>query len=192
MAKRLAYVAHESSSACGLPSRAGGVLSSRTVRNVRQETVLPSPSRQVCDGWVVLVLSIYGRDGAARRVAARALRRVDGRTRRARPHAWVLHPPRHAWPQLAPLLSAAWHRWSEAGCWPAVRGTWRPVASAAGRGHGARPPRRLGECTDEGGRGVGSRIADTPSGSRTHVTTIADAEHTHTWLTMAGGTTTHP
>ena len=95
-------------------------------------------------------------------------------------------------PQMAPLLSAAWHRWSEAGCWPAVRGTWRPVASAAGRGHGARPPRRLGECTDEGGRGVGSRIADTPSGSRTHVTTIADAEHTHTWLAMAGGTTTHP
>jgi hypothetical protein len=73
----------------------------------------------------------------------------------------------------------------------AVRGTWRPVASAAGRGHGARPPRRLGECTDEGGRGVGSRIADAPSGSRTHVTTIVDAEHTHTWLAMAGGTTTH-
>jgi len=93
LAKRLAYVAHESSSACGLPSRAGGVLSSCIVRDVRQEIVLPSPSRQVCDGCVVLALSIYGRDGASRRIAARALRRVDGRTRRACPRARVLHPP---------------------------------------------------------------------------------------------------
>ena len=59
-AKRLAHVARESSRACGLPSRAGGVLSSCAACDVRQENVLPPPSPQVCDGCVGLVLSITG------------------------------------------------------------------------------------------------------------------------------------